>query len=309
MTIFENPSAITFKPLGGGEDTGFVENYDSAYQATLKLNRSDSRPISLREQWDPIVQEIQQKTGKKFINPANYLGGYTASPDTPIRGYNYSSKQIFDFVKERPDIFPDLVNLDNDIIFEKAKQKAIKSGDVSADVASRQTFSGLLGEFAGSAVASITDLPNLATAFIGGGSTSILKTIFKQSAIAAGSEAVIQTEVADWYKTLDLPYDYRTFLTNVGMAAAGAGVVTGGVVAAKPLYQFTKKQLIDGIEALGKARATREGRPYEIDPDVKMIKELDDIDATNGDFFHVRLDNFGCGESSNATARFSTEAF
>jgi hypothetical protein len=276
----ENPSAITFKPLGGGEDTGFVENYDSAYQATLKLNRSDSRPISLREQWDPIVQEIQQKTGKKFINPANYLGGYTASPDTPIRGYNYSSKQIFDFVKERPDIFPDLVNLDNDIIFEKAKQKAIKSGDVSADVASRQTFSGLLGEFAGSAVASITDLPNLATAFIGGGSTSILKTIFKQSAIAAGSEAVIQTEVADWYKTLDLPYDYRTFLTNVGMAAAGAGVVTGGVVAAKPLYQFTKKQLIDGIEALGKARATREGRPYEIDPDVKMIKELDDIDAT-----------------------------
>ena len=67
----ENPSAITFKPLGGGEDTGFVENYDSAYQATLKLNRSDSRPINLREQWDPIVQEIQQKTGKKFINPGN----------------------------------------------------------------------------------------------------------------------------------------------------------------------------------------------------------------------------------------------
>lgn len=276
----ENPSALTFKPLGGGEDTGFVENYDSAYQATLKLNRSDSRPINLREQWDPIVQEIQQKTGKKFINPGNYLGGYAASSETPIRGYNYSSKQIFDFVKERPDVFPDLINLDNDIIFEKAKQKAIKSGDVSADVASRQTFSGLLGEFAGSAVASLTDLPNIATAFIGGGSTSILKTIFKQSAIAAGSEAVIQTEVADWYKTLDLPYDYRTFLTNVGMAAAGAGVVTGGVVAAKPLYQFTKKQLIDGIEALGKARATREGRPYEIDPDVKMIKELDDIDAT-----------------------------
>ena len=276
----ENPSALTFKPLGGGEDTGFVENYDSAYQATLKLNRSDSRPINLREQWDPIVQEIQQKTGKKFINPGNYLGGYAASSETPIRGYNYSSKQIFDFVKERPDVFPDLINLDNDIIFEKAKQKAIKSGDVSADVASRQTFSGLLGEFAGSAVASLTDLPNIATAFIGGGSTSILKTIFKQSAIAAGSEAVIQTEVADWYKTLDLPYDYRTFLTNVGMAAAGAGVVTGGVVAAKPLYQFTKKQLIDGIEALGKARATREGRPYEIDPDVKMIKELDNIDAT-----------------------------
>jgi len=114
----------------------------------------------------------------------------------------------------------------------------------------------------------------------GGGSSTVLNTILKQSAIAAGSEAIIQTEVADWYKTLDLPYDYKTFFANVGMAAAGAGVITGGVIAAKPVYQFTKKQLIDGIEALSKARATREGRPYEVDPDVKMIKELDAIDTT-----------------------------
>jgi len=64
------------------------------------------------------------------------------------------------------------------------------------------------------------------------------------------------------------------------MAAAGAGVITAGVMGARPAFQFTKRQLIDGIEALGKARATREGRPYEIDPDVKMMKELDDIDTT-----------------------------
>lgn len=277
-----NPTATPFKPLGGGEDTGFSENYDAAYQATLKLNRSDSRPVNLREQWDPIVKEIQQKTGKKFINPGNYLGGYAASPETPIRGYNYSSKQILDFVKEQPDVFPDLINLDNDAIFERAKKSAIKSGDVNVDVASRQTFTGFLGEMAGGIVSSITDPPNLAAMVVSGGFSNIAKEILRQAVIGAGSEAVIQTEVADWYKQLDLPYDYKTFFTNVGMAAAGAGAVTGVLMGAKPAFQFTKNQLINGIEALGKAKAAKEGRPYEMDPDVKLMKEMDGIyDTTN----------------------------
>lgn len=277
-----NPTATPFKPLGGGEDTGFSENYDAAYQATLKLNRSDSRPVNLREQWDPIVKEIQQKTGKKFINPGNYLGGYAASPETPIRGYNYSSKQILDFVKEQPDVFPDLINLDNDAIFERAKKSAIKSGDVNVDVASRQTFTGFLGEMAGGIVSSITDPPNLAAMVVSGGSSNIAKEVLRQAVIGAGSEAVIQTEVADWYKQLDLPYDYKTFFTNVGMAAAGAGAVTGVLMGAKPAFQFTKNQLMNGIEALGKAKAAKEGRPYEMDPDVKLMKEMDGIyDTTN----------------------------
>lgn len=276
----ENPSAITFKPLGGGEDTGFSENYDSAYRSSLTLNRSDSRPILIREQWDPIIKSVQEKTGKKFINPGNYLGGYAASTDTAVRGYNYSSKQILDYIKERPETFPDLLEVTNETLFEKAKTSAIKAFDVDADIASRSTFTGWLGSVGGSIVGSITDPVNLAAMPFGGGQTTVLNTILKQAGIAAVSEGVIQAEVADWYKTLDLPYDYKTFFANVGMAAAGAGVITGGVLAAKPLYQLTKKQLIEGIEALGKAKANREGRPYEIDPDVKLIKEFDEINET-----------------------------
>ena len=58
--VFDEPnlSATPFKPLGGGEDTGFSENFDSAYRASLTLNRSDSRPILIREQWDPILKEV-----------------------------------------------------------------------------------------------------------------------------------------------------------------------------------------------------------------------------------------------------------
>lgn len=275
-----NPSAFTFTPLRGGDDTGFNENFKAAYDGQLKLNRTDSRAINLREEWDSVITRIKDETGKSFINPGNYLNSYSASPDTPIRGYNFSSKQILDFIKERPDTFPDLISLDNDVIFENAKKRAIKSLDVNADVAARQTTTGLIGEFVGGALASITDLPNVAAIFLTGGSSTIVKETFKQALAAGASEAIIQTEVNDWYKSLNLPYDYKTFLANVALASAGAGVMTAGIMGAKPAYQLTKKQIINGIEALEKAKARVEGRPYEINPDIKVIKEIDEINET-----------------------------
>jgi hypothetical protein len=285
--VFDEPnlSATPFAPLKGGEDTGFLENFSAAYQSNLKLNRTDSRSINLKEQWDPIIKEVQDKTGKKFFNPSNYLDQMTAQKGYGEQAYTGYSKQIFDFIKERPEVFPDLINLDNNALFERAKKSAIKAGDVNADVAARQTLGGWFGDVAGGATAVLTDLPNIAITagdlyLTRGASTTILRETFRQAALNGGAEAVTQIEVADWYKQLDLPYDYRTFLANVGMAAAGAGVITAGVMGARPAFQFTKKQLLDGIEVLGRARATREGRPYEVDPDVKMIKELDDIDAT-----------------------------
>jgi len=285
--VFDEPnlSATPFSPLKGGEDTGFLENFSAAYQANLKLNRTDSRAINLKEQWDPIVKEIQDKTGTKFFNPSNYLNQVTAERGFGERAYTNYSKQIFDFIKERPDTFPELINLDNDALFERAKKSAIKAGDVNADVAARQTLGGWFGDLAGGATAVLTDLPNIAITagdlyVTRGAGTTILRESLRQAVLNGGAEAVTQIEVADWYKTLDLPYDYRTFLANVGTAAAGAGVITAGIMGAKPAVQFTKRQLIDGIEALNKFRATREGRPYEIDPDVKMIKELDEIDGT-----------------------------
>jgi len=285
--VFDEPnlSATPFSPLKGGEDTGFLENFSAAYQSNLKLNRTDSRSINLKEQWEPIIKEVQDKTGKKFFNPSNYLDQMTAQKGYGEQAYNGYSKQIFDFIKERPETFPDLINLDNDALFERAKKSAIKAGDVNADVAARQTLGGWFGDMAGGATAVLTDLPNIAITagdlyVTRGAGTTILRETLRQAVLNGGAEAVTQIEVADWYKTLDLPYDYRTFLTNVGTAAAGAGVITAGIMGARPAFQFTKKQLIDGIEALNKARATREGRPYEIDPDVKLIKEIDEIDAS-----------------------------
>lgn len=262
----------------GGEDTGFVENFNAAYEATLRLQRTDSRAIGLRDEWQPIVEDIQAKTGQKFFNPANVISGFQASSETGPRQYDYYSKQILDYVKERPDLFPDYQTTSNESLFEAAKKKAIDAKDVDADVAAKQTFSGWLGSFGGSAAAILTDAPNLAITaadlmLTRGASWSAMREILLQSTLNAGAEAITQVEVADWYKELELPYDWTTFVTNVGTAAAGAGVITAGVLGAKPAVRFTREQIVKGIEVLGKYKAQRDGTPYTVDPNVAMLKE------------------------------------
>lgn len=282
--VFDEPNltALPFKPAGGGEDTGFVENFSAAYESQLKTSRTDSRGIVLKEQWDPIIRQVKEKTGKQFINPANYLG----ASDTQGFGqkqYDRVSEEIFKYIRDRQDMFPDLVNESSETIFERAKKNAIKSLDVSADVAGRQTLGGWLGEFGGSAAAMLTDAPNIAITaadiyFTRGKNYGILKESLRQGVLNMGIEAITQVEVSDWYKTLGLPYDYKTFFTNVAVAGIGASAITAGFMGAKPALQFTRRQIADGIEALGKARARMEGRPYELDPDVKLLKEMDEID-------------------------------
>ncbi len=263
----------------GGEDTGFTENFNAAYESGLRLGRTDSRAIGLRQEWQPIVEDIQSKTGQKFINPGNYLAGYYASSETEKIEYERNSKLVLDYVKSNPDLFPDYQNISNESLFENAKKKAIEAKDVDADVAARDTFTGWLGNITGSIVPVLTDAPNLAITaadlmYTRGAGWSVMREILFQSVLNGGAEAITQAEVADWYKQLELPYDWTTFVTNVGTAAAGAGVITAGVLGAKPAIRFTREQISNGVEALGKYMSKRDGTPYEIDPDLKVVKDV-----------------------------------
>lgn len=269
----------------GGEDTGFVENFSAASEALKRTAQSNSRAINLQGEWQPIVDDIQAKTGKKFFNPANVLGGYQASSESGAKQYNYYSKQVLDYVKNRPDLFPDYQMTSDESLFESAKKKAIKAKDISEDVAAKQTFAGFLGEMSAGAVSVLSDPVQLGAIgvdllYTRGATWTAMKEIFFQSIVSAGSEAIVQTEVRDWYKELELPYDWTTFATNVGTAAVGAGVITAGVLGAKPAVRFTKDQIVKGIEVLGKYKANRDGVPYKIDSLVKKVKEIVDDEAS-----------------------------
>jgi len=262
----------------GGEDTGYVENFNAASESLRRTMQSNSRAINLQGEWQPIVEEIEQKTGKKFFNPANVLSGYQASSESGPKQYGYYSKQVLDYVKNRPDLFPDYQMTSSESLFEAAKKKAIEAKDINEDVAARQTFAGFLGEMSAGAVSVLTDPVQLGAIgvdllYTRGATWTAMKEIFFQSIVSAGSEAIVQTEVREWYKDLELPYDWTTFATNVGTAAVGAGVITAGVLGAKPAVRFTQDQIVKGIEVLGKYKAQRDGVPYTLDPNVAMLKE------------------------------------
>jgi hypothetical protein len=281
-------------PVIGGDDTGFVQNFQAAKNLFKLKDKFTSRKDLLEKEWQPIVDDINARTGAKLENPATKRSRWF-NIQTPDKRIEENSKEVFEFINNNQQILPEYKDLTLNKLYDEASKKVATAQTAQEDIAQRQTTTGLIGEFAGYAVEAITDPINIGVtvtdiAYTKGAlrgallseiaATTIAKEAFRQAVINAGAEAVIQTEVSKWYKDLKLPYDYTTFLANVGAAGVGAGVLTGGIMGAVPAYQFTKKQMIEGVEALNKAKAKMTGQPYVPDETLTVVKnsaEIDDI--------------------------------
>lgn len=279
-------------PVSGGAETGFVENFQQASKLFKIKDKWTSREKQLEKQWQPIIETINSRTNANLENPATKRSKWSEI-QTPDKRIEQHSKEVFDFIGKNRDLFPEYKDLTLEKIYAESQKDVIKAQESQEDVAGRQTVGGMLGEFSGYAIEAITDPINVAVtvgdiALTKGAlrgallsetvGMSVLKESFRQAALNAGAEAVIQSEVSKWYKDLKLPYDYTTFLTNVGLAGVGAGVVTGATLGAVPAYQFTKKQMIDGIESLNKAKAKMTGVPYEADSTINAVKMSSQVD-------------------------------
>lgn len=298
----DNETAYPTKPPTlGGEETGFLENLKASSKLFDITGLSSSRRNEMKSAWQPIVENINKKTnaGLKnpyeteieldFVNPRLLNKPYTSE----LWGYsqiNQKQKEIIDFAKNNQELFPEYADLSVETLYKQIADKQKQEEAKQADVAERQTTMGAVGEFTGYAWSAIQDPVNLTVTgvdfAVGGGkyklgasvANNILRLAFRDAAINAGSEAIIQTEVADWYKDLKLPYDLNTFLTNVGAAGAGGFILRGGLESVAPLYQLTKKQLASGIEVINKAKAKTTGTPYEPDESLKAFNDASDID-------------------------------
>lgn len=299
----DNQTAYPNKPPTlGGEQTGLLENLNASAKLFDITGLSTSRRNEMKSAWKPIVENINKKTNAGLKNPyetvtemdiANprlWNKPYTAE----LWDYNSVNKkqnEIIDFAKNNKELFPEYADLSVQTLYKQISDKQKQAEAEQADVAARQTTMGAVGEFAGYAWSAIKDPVNLGVTGIdfavGGGkykvgasiASNVLRLALRDAVINAGSEAVIQTEVADWYKDLKLPYDINTFLTNVGAAGVGGFVLRGGLESVAPLYQLTKKQLASGIETINKAKAKVTGTPYEVDEPLKAFNDAAEIDA------------------------------
>jgi hypothetical protein len=95
-----------------------------------------------------------------------------------------------------------------------------------------RTTGGEVGGYTGTMVGALSDPLVIGTLPLGASwATGILRTMATEALIAGGVEAAIQAPVLSYKKELESPYDLSDALINIGAAAGGAGVLTGGVKA------------------------------------------------------------------------------
>ena len=234
------------------EATSFAENVDASYKAAVDNDLMFSEENLIREQTKERNQALFNALG---VTPEDIYN--QRNLDTNRQYIDQSTvvqNEIVDqYLEEQKKRNPDneaIQGLKNSIeVRDAAIQQAIDSRNKAADVSSRATTLGSVGGFLGAVGGSATDRVNVATMFMGAGaSSSILKTFLTEAAIGAGTEAIIQPQVADWAKQTGQEYGFDDFLTNVTLAGLLSGTVGTGISKGKEIVGKLKPS--DAFDAL-----------------------------------------------------------
>lgn len=288
--VFKKASEFDLAQYRGVDkpDPGFVESFRAAKKAAELNDTSVSEANALEEVWAPIIEEMNSRgSGQTFYNPA--ISYRTAIFNENAQEANYSKAigNIFNEI-ETNETFADLRGkFDRDTLFEQAAQLARDSRqDYLNTVQNISTTSSAIGQFAGGAVGAIDD-PVLVGSMLFGGAKGLWQMAFQEAALGAGSEAIIQTKVKEWYASTGQEYTDEQFWNAVKFGAAagfatpfafrGAGEVIN--VSGKAV-NLTVDQLKSGVAALRSAgvKSTSEGRLLEqLADDVQAVDEINPL--------------------------------
>jgi hypothetical protein len=265
------------------------ENTKAADAAQRATGNSNSRAVMLQEAWQPFIDEIQRKTGQEFYNPARHLnkgifsGGATRG--TNQFSYRHGVEKIIDFAKNNTETLGvEFEQLNHDFIMDRAIKLAQDRAEENQQVAARSNdWKKYLGQFAGAAYGSFDDpiiQSTIGTGAIMPGLKTLYSLMFREAVIGGTSEALIQTEVADWYKTLDLPYTWKDFVVNVSSAAALSAAFPLVFKVGGDTVKLTASQAKKGYEAIKKAhQSVGQRSSAAADTAADMVDEIENTFA------------------------------
>lgn len=248
VSSFFNLDHIQNQPASIGPQPSLAQSFDQGYEQQYRVDSPYSLEAELQQGWMDSLEALHQKTGMDVTKFENSWGGY-GQYAKELKGQEQSfwnrdfgggvapdvQAQIDEFKKADAEIaklkdpnihqFKDIL----DEVEQLQQQVEAKTAKVSAS----QGGLGTLAQFAGSMVGSFTsrDPVNLATLGIGGFGRSIA-TKMATEALVGGSLAAI----TDWgsvnpaRETVGLPQ--HSVVQDALFAAAGAGLLTGGLEAA-----------------------------------------------------------------------------
>ena len=300
-------------PLDVTPYQGRAEAYSTPqeiYNSAAKFMQFNQQAYSERSQYravfEPILEEIREKTGKKFYNPAGHLG----ATDAEGAGYDmfeYRANEIFQHVRDNQSLFPELENFNMDYVKQQGATLAQQAEDEYNAVKSRARdygffskesaaelgagFMNFAADPAGQTALAIpgASLPKLGVNFTQG----LAKFLAVEFAVGAGTEAVIQTGVKDWYNSQGKEYSYDQFWRNVlagGMfnvagSAGLQGTLRGTSIAARPVARgvnqafgltYDQARQMINIMKRGGANQTK-----DVETNLKILEDMEETIEAN----------------------------
>ena len=269
--------------------SSFTQNFSASREDQRARGNSNSRAVMLQDAWQPFIDEIQRKTGEEFFNPARHLnkgifsGGATRG--TNQFKYRHDVDKIIDFAKNNTETLGvEFEQLTHDFIMDRAIKLAQNRAEENDEIAARSTdWKKWLGQFSGAAVGSLNDpviQSTIGTGMIMPGLKTLYGLMFREAVIGGASEALIQAEVQDWYKTLELPYTWETFATNVGAAAALSAAFPLAFKVGGDTVKLSVNQAKKGYEAIKSAHQSVGQRfSQTADTAADMVDEIENTFA------------------------------
>ena len=240
-----------------GEEIGFVEAIPKAYKAQVRGKNTDTYEYLLSEQMEPILDTIKERSGEEFINPGSYIGA-TDTMGHNERARNNTINKILKHIKKSPDLYPEYQDLSPEIIDRRIKDIAKTEIDASEKDREKLTTAGVIGDFIGGTGGVFVDQNffelNLLTLGINAPAQTLSRTLFRDAVVGAGTEAILQTGVKEWYDEIGVEYGWADFVGNVSMAGVGSAVLPQalryGGKGIKAGVSLTNDQLRKGLTAL-----------------------------------------------------------
>lgn len=228
-----------YLPTASGPPTTAAENLSAAWDDMRTSNISTSHYRLLEEAYAARAQDIYSKTGKRLTNPVSmrqdgdFLPAMPGPFDLFVPGeLERSRRPLMDRFETEVDGLraehPDLMTRDQ--MLQSISEKAQGVEQRHADIASRATFWGKVGDFAGGMAGAVSDPVNLASLALGApASASILRVALTEAAIGAATEVATQPQIQTSRVTRGQEGGIRQGAENVAFAAAG-GAAAGAVI-------------------------------------------------------------------------------
>ena len=268
---FSPKTTFANRPTMSKGSDSFSTTNSKAYEYAITNNDSTSEGIVLEEQWQPIIDIINERKGslnldKEVWNPGKQLTLGIFDNEGQQRGYEGKSNMVMELIKNNPEILPELQDVTLENIYENAKQTALNKRKLyNENVQSTPGASGAIARFLGEAGAAATDTVNIGSLLIGGAGNKLLGVVLNNALVGAGSEALIQTKVEDWYGKLGLEYTSDQFFRAVGMGAFIGGSMPVAFRIAGKTVRLTNDQVKKGIDAFKGTKFVDEGEVAAVD--------------------------------------------